>query len=82
MATWLIQQESGGTRAYNLDQAERIDLIYGPRGRGVASAALVFPNSGTINVVKAGSVQVVLGYLNSHSAAVPVPVPDEIDVPG
>ena len=82
MATWLIQQESGGTRAYNLDQAERIDLIYGLHGRGVASAAIVFPNSGIVNVVNAGSLQVVLGYLNSHSATVPVPVPDEIDVPG
>jgi len=82
MATWLIQQESGGTRAYNLDQAERIDLIYGPHGRGVTSTALVFPNSGAINVTKARSLHVVLGYLNSHSATVPVAVPDEIDIPG
>ncbi len=82
MATWLIQQESGGTRAYKLDQAERIDLIYGLHGRGVARAAIVFPNRGTISVVNAGSLHVVLGYLNSHSATVPVPVPDEIDVPG
>ena len=81
MATWLIQQESGGTRAYNLDQAERIDLIYGPHGRGGASTAIVFPNSGTITVVNSAPLQVVLGYLNSHSATVPVPVPNEIDVP-
>jgi hypothetical protein len=81
MATWLIQQESGGTRAYNLDQAERIDLIYGPHGRGVASTAIIFPNRDPINVTNAGSLHVVLGYLNSHSATVPMPVPDEIDVP-
>lgn len=70
MATWLIQGDrSGVKRAYNLDQAERIDLqLAAGRGeRAPLQGAITFPYTGTVHIADRTALDALVQYVNAHA---------------